>query len=67
MGLSQREMAGVLGTRQQTISEWELGLYEPRGTSATLISLVAEKAGFSYKASPPPGPAGEEEKEDISE
>lgn len=45
---SQQEMAEVLGTRQQTISEWENGLYEPRGTSATLLGLVAEKAGFEY-------------------
>ena len=27
LGLTQQEMADRLGTRQQTISEWELGLY----------------------------------------
>lgn len=48
LGYSQQGMADVLGTRQQTISEWENGLYEPRGTSATLLGLVAEKAGFKY-------------------
>lgn len=52
MGLTQREMAGRLGTRQQTISEWELGLYEPRGASATLLSMVAERAKFKYDATP---------------
>jgi DNA-binding transcriptional regulator YiaG len=39
-------------TRQQTISEWEVGMYRPRGASATLLSLVAEKARFKYDAAP---------------
>ena len=50
MGLSQAEMAGELGTRQQTISEWETGQYRPRGASAKLLSIVAESAGFAYEA-----------------
>jgi DNA-binding transcriptional regulator YiaG len=53
LGLTQRELSDRLGTRQQTISEWETGMYRPRGASATLLSLVAEKAGFRYDASPP--------------
>jgi len=52
LGLTQSEMADNLGTRQQTISEWEVGLYKPRGASATLLSVVAERAEFKYKASP---------------
>ena len=48
MGLTQAELAEELGTRQQTISEWERGVYRPRGTSATLLTLVAERAGFRY-------------------
>ena len=52
MGLTQSEMAGRLGTRQQTISEWETGLYQPRGASSTLLSIVAERAGFKYTAKP---------------
>ena len=52
MGMTQREMADKLGTRQQTISEWELGLYEPRGASSTLLSMVAERADFTYQAVP---------------
>jgi putative transcriptional regulator len=51
LGLTQQELADELGTRQQTISEWETGMYSPRGTSATLLSLVAERAGFPYMAS----------------
>ncbi|MBI4186990.1 MAG: helix-turn-helix domain-containing protein [Chloroflexi bacterium] len=52
MGLTQDQLAGRLGTRQQTISEWETGMYRPRGTSATLLSIVAEQAGFQYEAAP---------------
>ncbi|MFC1963916.1 helix-turn-helix domain-containing protein [Chloroflexota bacterium] len=53
LGLTQRELAERLGTRQQTISEWETGLYQPRGASNTLLSMVAEQAEFQYQASPP--------------
>ena len=53
LGLTQRELADMLGTRQQTISEWEKGMYKPRGTSATLLSIVAEQAKFSYDATAP--------------
>lgn len=48
MKLTQSRLADELGTRQQTISEWETGMYLPRGTSATLLSLVAERSGFKY-------------------
>ena len=47
--LTQVKLADELGTRQQTISEWETGMYKPRGTSATLLTLVAERSGFKYK------------------
>ncbi len=50
LGLTQQELADRLGTRQQTISEWEIGLYTPRGASATLLSMVAERADFKYQA-----------------
>jgi len=53
LGLTQSELSDKLGTRQQTISEWETGMYRPRGTSATLLSMIAEQAKFEYKASPP--------------
>ena len=49
LGLTQRALADRLGTRQQTISEWEKGMYQPRGASATLLSIVAERAKFEYK------------------
>ena len=52
LGLTQRELAGNLGTRQQTISEWETGMYKPRGASSTLLSIIAERAKFEYQAIP---------------
>ena len=52
LGLSQQDMARELGVRQQTVSEWETSAYLPRGASARLLSLVAEKAEFRYEPSP---------------
>ena len=49
LGLTQRELADRLGTRQQTISEWETGMYRPRGASSTLLSIIAEQANFKYE------------------
>lgn len=48
--MTQEELAQELGTRQQTISEWETGMYRPRGASAQLLSIVAERAQFGYEA-----------------
>ena len=53
LGLTQSELSEKLGTRQQTISEWETGMYRPRGASAKLLSIIAENARFKYNASPP--------------
>jgi len=49
MGMTQQQMAEELGTRQQTISEWETGMYRPRGGMNRLLTLVAERAGFEYQ------------------
>ncbi len=46
MGLSQQQMSEQLGVRQQTVSEWETGVYQPRGGICTLLTMVAERAGF---------------------
>ncbi|MBM3148929.1 MAG: helix-turn-helix domain-containing protein [Chloroflexi bacterium] len=48
--LTQSKLAKELGTRQQTISEWETGMYQPRGASAKLLTIVAERCGFKYKS-----------------
>lgn len=49
LGLTQQQLADELGIRQQTISEWETGMYRPRGSSSTLLTIVAERAGFRYE------------------
>ena len=48
LGLTQEELAREMGTRQQTISEWETGMYAPRGLSERVLGMVAEQAGFAY-------------------
>jgi len=53
LGLTQTKMAEELGTRQQTISEWETGMYQPRGTSVTLLSIIAEHNNFEYQLKKP--------------
>ena len=52
MALTQEQLAEALGVRQQTVSEWETGVYEPRGASGTLLTMVAERAGFEYDPRP---------------
>jgi len=52
LGLTQRELADRLSMRQQTISEWETGMYKPRGAPSTLLSIIAERAQFKYEATP---------------
>ncbi|MBI2935844.1 MAG: helix-turn-helix domain-containing protein [Chloroflexi bacterium] len=52
LGQTQQQMAQELGVRQQTVSEWETGLYEPRGASRTLLNLIAERVRFAYEADP---------------
>jgi DNA-binding transcriptional regulator YiaG len=48
LGMTQQMFANELGIRQQTVSEWEKGLYRPRGATVTLLNLVAERAGFKH-------------------
>lgn len=51
LGMTQRQLADELGVRQQTISEWEVGVYIPRRSTQKYLSLIAERVGFDYKAS----------------
>jgi len=62
MGMTQQQMSEELGTRQQTISEWETGMYRPRGGINRLLTLVAEQVGFEYQALAE-GASSEEEEE----
>ena len=49
-GLSQSDLANLLGVRQQTISEWETDAYRPRGASIRMLNMVAEKYNFDFSA-----------------
>jgi DNA-binding transcriptional regulator YiaG len=48
LGLTQQMFANELGVRQQTVSEWEKGIYRPRGATVTLLNLIAERHGFKH-------------------
>ena len=50
LGESQAAFAERVGTRQQTVSEWETGTSTPRRMSRRLLHLIAEEQGF-YDAS----------------
>jgi predicted DNA-binding protein (UPF0251 family) len=49
-GLTQAQLAELLGVRQQTISEWERGIYRPTRARSKHLTLVAEKLA-EYEAS----------------
>jgi DNA-binding transcriptional regulator YiaG len=53
LGVSQQQLADELGVRQQTVSDWERGVYTPRGASRTVLRLLAERARFHYEAGRP--------------
>ena len=48
LGLSQVRLAEELGVRQQTVSEWENGLYTPTRAMSRLLTMVAEQAERKY-------------------
>ncbi len=50
LALTQDQLAEELGVRQQTISEWETGVYQPRGASTRLLTIIADRADFEYDA-----------------
>lgn len=48
MELTQGQFADEMGVRQQTVSEWETGVYAPTRATAKHLELIAERAGFKY-------------------
>lgn len=50
LGLSQTALSREIGIRQQTISEWETGMYAPRGASVTILTLLAVSSNFQFEA-----------------
>jgi len=49
LDMTQQQLADELGVRQQTISEWEVGVYIPRRSTQKYLSLIAERVRFKYK------------------
>jgi DNA-binding XRE family transcriptional regulator len=49
LGLSQAQLAEKLGVRQQTISEWETGIYAPSLRTSKHLGLIAREARFPYE------------------
>lgn len=39
LGISQEKLAKLLGCRQQTVSDWELGLYQPGNAYQQVLSI----------------------------
>lgn len=50
-GENQQQFAERLGTRQQTVSEWERGSSHPRRMAQRLLTLLAEESP-AYLATP---------------
>ncbi len=48
-GWTQYDLAGQLGVRQQTISEWETGRHVPHYSSGKHLNLIAKEANFPYQ------------------
>jgi DNA-binding XRE family transcriptional regulator len=48
-GWSQQELAQQLGVRQQTVSDWELGIHASRRSMGKLLQMIAETVGYPYQ------------------
>lgn len=48
LGMNQAQLAEKLGVRQQTISEWETGLYAPSLSTSKYLDLIAREVQFKY-------------------
>ena len=62
LAVTQEELAAELGVRQQTVSEWETGAYQPGGASERVLTMVAEQAGFVWDAGEAGGAAAADER-----
>ena len=48
-GWTQQELANRLSVRQQTVSDWELGLHTSHRSTTKLLQMIAEDIGFPYQ------------------
>jgi DNA-binding transcriptional regulator YiaG len=51
MELTQSQFAEVLGVRQQTVSEWEQGVYAPKRATSKHLTRVAEGVALAFPKS----------------
>lgn len=58
--LTQQQLAEELEVRQQTISEWETNTHTPHRPTQKVLTMLAERSGFTYKVDTQPD--GSEEK-----
>ena len=65
--LTQAELAESLGCRQQTISEWELGMYEPKNAYQKLLSLFFGSTPVVKEEIPAATVWGEENRTAVTE
>lgn len=50
LSMSQTQFAQLLAVRQQTVSEWETGVYAPTRARSQHLTIVAERAEFPFDA-----------------
>ncbi|HLO88136.1 MAG TPA: helix-turn-helix domain-containing protein [Nostocaceae cyanobacterium] len=49
LGLNQTEFGDLIGVRQGTVSDWEIGHRTPSLPTSKLLEIVAERSGFRYE------------------
>jgi transcriptional regulator with XRE-family HTH domain len=52
LDLTQCEFAQLLGCRQQTVSEWEQGIYVPRNAYAKLLDQISLRSTVATRKTP---------------
>ena len=48
-GWTQQDLANRLSVRQQTVSDWELGIHTSHRSTAKLLQMIAEDIGYPYE------------------
>jgi DNA-binding transcriptional regulator YiaG len=43
LGLTQQQLANIIGARQHTVARWETGANEPKGANLKALKELAEK------------------------
>ena len=59
LGWRQYRMAEELGVTPQTISDWEMGIREPRGLAKRMLEILAEREGLRFNERGYPEYAGD--------